>query len=686
MSIIKEVKLDFEDSTKAICKYLVFDVETTGLPINRYASPNDFKNWPYVVQIAWLLFDDEYKLIEHNNFYLKQPVEIPADATNIHGITTTMMLEKGVEPSNVYANFKKVVNNTEYLICHNIDFEIPIIHSDFLRNGMQWNFPDNKMFCTMKTGTKFCKIPPYKNGEYKWPTLVELYQKCFFPNDSIKRITNMHNANIDAAMTAQCFFKLKELGLFKEIGTNATANNIAAEQIEENFEDLHNILDKWDSDNCYWSYYKIEHKGLGVTRVIRDDYTNCWGFSSFSNPKIAAQFKKWDIQWAKICHNKKSQADREASLNIAEERTREAREKQKQIDDLLINALSNNNRTSWDSLKDTKKYTIPNPKNNLETELCKIRPPTLPIFKELPQKPEKRFDLIKPQFSLVDKFFKSQKEKKIKQAETISERFYHEEMTAWKKSVDEINFFNLSLKEQYEQQLKEFEEQKQIIKNHFDVLEKNWGKEKETYYNNQKEHNDKIEKFKDNYFQKNTKAVIQYCEIVLNNSEYPETFPKDFDLGYNSDSNLLIVDYVLPAPEDLPTLAEVKYIASKKIFKELFLSETQLSKNYDSVIYKMTLRTLHELFEADRAEALESVIFNGWVNTIDKSTGKKINTCIVSIQTKKIDFKEVNLLNVDPKTCFKYFKGIGSNKLSSIIAVQPIAQSREIEEADTKFK
>ena len=148
----------------------------------------------------------------------------------------------------------------------------------------------------------------------------------------------------------------------------------------------------------------------------------------------------------------------------------------------------------------------------------------------------------------------------------------------------------------------------------------------------------------------------------------------------------MIVDYVIPAPDDLPTLAEVKYIASKKNFRELFLSETQLPKNYDSVIYKMTLRTLHELFEADRAEALESVIFNGWINTIDKATGKKVNICIVSIQTKKIDFKEINLLNVDPKTCFKYFKGIGSNKLSSIIAVQPIAQSKEIKEADTKFK
>lgn len=117
-----EIKFEFDDSTKTTGKYLIFDTETTGLPLNYNAPPDDFKNWPYVVQIAWLLFDDEHKLIEHNNFYLKQPVVIPAEATNIHGITTAMMLEQGIEPSNVYANFKKAIDNTEYLISHKYRF------------------------------------------------------------------------------------------------------------------------------------------------------------------------------------------------------------------------------------------------------------------------------------------------------------------------------------------------------------------------------------------------------------------------------------------------------------------------------------------------------------------------------------------------------------------------------------
>jgi len=665
--ITKAVNLEFEDSTKTTGKYLVFDIETTGLPINRYASPNDLKNWPYVVQIAWLLFDDEHKLIEHSNFYLKQPVEIPTAATNIHGITTAMMLEKGIEPSNVYANFKKVIDNTEYLICHNIDFEIPIIHSDFLRNGLQWNFPNNKMFCTMKTGTIFCKIPPYKNGEYKWPTLAELYQRCFFPNDTVTGISNMHSANIDVAMTAQCFFKLKELEFFK---TNTTANSLFAEQIENNFEDLHEIeyIPSYDYDYTY--VVEIKHLGLKTSRVLKDSDKRRLEY------KIEAQFKKWDEQWPKICHKNKLQADKEASLNIAEERTRDAQEKQKQIDDLLIYTLNIDDTVNWDSLKDTKEFKVPNPKYILERRLSIIAPPAPPTFRGLPQEPY--FGLYKPQLSLVDNIFKSLKEKKIKQAETL----YQEAMTAWEKSVDETNSFNSNLKEQHEQKLKEFEEKKQTVNKRFDALEKDWEMKKESYNNNQKEYNDKIEKLKENYFHNNAEAVIQYCEMVLNNSQYPETFPKDFDLDYNSDSKLLIVEYVLPTPDDLPTLTEVKYIATKKELKEWFLSETQLSKNYDSAIYKITLRTLHELFEADKAEALEAVIFNGWVNAINKATGKKVNNCIVTIQVKKTEFNQIELSNVDPKTCFKNLKGIGSSKLSGITAVKPIAQ---INKNDKRF-
>lgn len=145
---------------------------------------------------------------------------------------------------------------------------------------------------------------------------------------------------------------------------------------------------------------------------------------------------------------------------------------------------------------------------------------------------------------------------------------------------------------------------------------------------------------------------------------------------------VFIIVYVLPAPEQFPRLSEVKYIAAKKELKESYISDTQLAKMYDTAIYNICLRTLHELFEADKADAIDTLVFNGWVETINKATGKKTNNCIVSVQTRKKDFTEIELANVDPKACFKNLKGVGSSKLSGITAIQPLIQ---ISKTDKRF-
>lgn len=673
MASIQEIKLEFEDSVKADGKYLVFDLETTGLPINRNSAPNDFNNWPYVVQISWLLFDDEHKLLEHSTYYIKQPIEIPIEAVNIHGITNSIMLEKGIAASKVYANFKKVLDNTEYLIAHNLDFEIPIIHSDFLRNGMAWDFPDNKMFCTMKTGTSFCKILPFKNGEYKWPTLEELYHKCFFPDSSSFKIKGLHDANIDAAITAKCFFKLKELGFFQELGKNTKTPDLSDKRDEEKFADLH-VVEYLDSFSDEPFKVKIQHLGLGTSRLLKDEFK--WRLEN----TIKSEFKKLDERWMKISLKKKAQADKEDGLNLAQERTIDAREEQEQIENLLIHALENDITLDWNSLKNTKKFNVKNPKNKLETALGKINPPMPPVFKDLPKEP--CVEHFEPHFSLLDKVIKPLRGKAINRAEML----YKEAISEWKKSFDEVSSFNTALKEQYEQKVKKYEKEVQIINERYNELEKNWAEEKNTFYNTQIKHNETIEKLKEKYFRRDPDGIIQYCRMVLNNSKYPDTFPKEFILDYNSDNKILIVEYVLPSPNELPRLKEVKYIVSTNDFKESLLSETQLLKNYDYTVYKITLRTLYELFKADKEGAIDTIIFNGFVNAIDKATGMIINNCIVSVQVNKIEFNEINLSNVDPKTCYKYLKGIGSSKLSSMIAIEPIARIDKNKDQRFPFK
>ena len=106
------------------------------------------------------------------------------------------------------------------------------------------------------------------------------------------------------------------------------------------------------------------------------------------------------------------------------------------------------------------------------------------------------------------------------------------------------------------------------------------------------------------------------------------------------------------------------------------LSDAQLRKLYDSLVYQISLRTVHELFEADRFSALDSVVFNGYVTSVDRRTGLESTACILSLQTTREKFLEINLSQVDPKACFKALKGVGSSRLHSLTPIAPIMEMR----------
>jgi restriction system protein len=126
----------------------------------------------------------------------------------------------------------------------------------------------------------------------------------------------------------------------------------------------------------------------------------------------------------------------------------------------------------------------------------------------------------------------------------------------------------------------------------------------------------------------------------------------------------------------MPSLAEVKYVQASDSYAEKHLTDSQRAKLYDDFVYQVTLRTIHELFEADQVRALAAVVFNGVVTAIDRGTGQSVTNCIVSVQAMRDPFLAINLAQVDPKACFRSLKGVGSSALHSVTAVPPVMSIR----------
>ncbi len=171
------------------------------------ALASDLDNWPRLVQIAWVYFDDAGKEIARNSKIIKpEGFIIPDESSRIHGITTEIAERKGVLLEKTLKEFMEMINRSKFLIAHNMSFDEKIIEAEFIRKKIPKSLFQPKKICTKEIATEFCKIPG--SYGYKWPTLSELHIKLF-DND----FQDAHNALVDVSICAKCFFELKKKGI-----------------------------------------------------------------------------------------------------------------------------------------------------------------------------------------------------------------------------------------------------------------------------------------------------------------------------------------------------------------------------------------------------------------------------------------------------------------------------------------
>ena len=190
---------------------LVFDTETTGLPINYNASLYDSDNWPYIIQLSYIVFDCTQNTILHKvNHLIKLPEDkiIPKDSIAIHHITNEMCNTNGIDITLALKEFNTHAKSAERLVAHNISFDKRMIVVESIRNNIVSIFKNNpSIYCTMKTTKDKCKIERrFKNGDlyYKFPNLSELYNHLFKSDPK-----GAHDALNDVLICLRCYYLLE---------------------------------------------------------------------------------------------------------------------------------------------------------------------------------------------------------------------------------------------------------------------------------------------------------------------------------------------------------------------------------------------------------------------------------------------------------------------------------------------
>lgn len=247
---------------------------------------------------------------------------------------------------------------------------------------------------------------------------------------------------------------------------------------------------------------------------------------------------------------------------------------------------------------------------------------------------------------------------------------------------DKKNDYNIRLAKVYEESKEEIDKQIDVLIKMLEEQHILWDSKHKKFNQKREQKNNEIESLKTKYSIKSSDSIEVYYQLILDKISYDPNFIKSFDVEYKNEGKALIIEYLLPSIEQLPSVKEFRYIKTRNEYKEINYSPRELEKLYSEIIYRIVLDLIHVCFKVDKINAVNTIVFNGWSNTVDKATGHLVKACILSVVCKKDEFVEINLPEVDPKECFKKLKGISAHKISNIIPIKPIIS---IERTDSRF-
>jgi restriction system protein len=182
-------------------------------------------------------------------------------------------------------------------------------------------------------------------------------------------------------------------------------------------------------------------------------------------------------------------------------------------------------------------------------------------------------------------------------------------------------------------------------------------------------------------------SVVQYFSVVLDRSQYPEPFPRQHRVAYVPDSKQLVIEFQFPPSDIVPAAKDYRYVRHRDDIEPISRPLAQIRSMYADLIGQLTLRTISEVLRADYPGAVETIVVNGFVHTIDPATGQPKSPYLITVRVSRETFLALDLRQVDPIACLKKLNAGVSRSPVDLEPVRPVLEfsmvdRRFIEETD----
>ncbi|WP_199286838.1 hypothetical protein [Nocardioides houyundeii] len=170
-------------------------------------------------------------------------------------------------------------------------------------------------------------------------------------------------------------------------------------------------------------------------------------------------------------------------------------------------------------------------------------------------------------------------------------------------------------------------------------------------------------------------AIEDYVGIVLSNSVYPDVFPVEHDHSFDLASRELTLQVAIPEPSTVPSVKEYRYVKAKDEITASPLTAKAQKDRYTAAVHQVAVRTLHEVFEADRAGKIHSVALTVGVNRVAPATGQPEYVPLVMVAADRETFNSFDLANVVPSATLDH---LGAAVSKSPFDLTPANTSRGV--------
>lgn len=161
--------------------------------------------------------------------------------------------------------------------------------------------------------------------------------------------------------------------------------------------------------------------------------------------------------------------------------------------------------------------------------------------------------------------------------------------------------------------------------------------------------NARLDEFITNLGYGTAEAIQEYVGIVLANSVYPEHFEVEYEAEFEPTTAELSLKVVIPGPDRVPTIKSYKYTRASDEITTVALSQREAKTRYAGITHQVALRTIHEVFEADRRSLIQAISLEVATQANNPATGKYESFILVAVGASRERFMEIDLSGVIPE-------------------------------------